>query len=356
MKLFYRNKILISGIFPMVNFKIDGYTEKTGLYDEKIIDCNNQDFPFYSAGHLLHSSYSCVGKNGINYEYFENDELFEYEINDKMSKEEIEEKFLQEQAKKISLLERKLRLITGFGITLPVFITSIYDESNNLYTRVGDISWQTTNLYVKDYNDDMKTKLKHRLSFYISDVTINELEEKNPRFKRALNFYVNSFDSFDIGIRFTLLFSSLEALFNITAENITDEVSKYSSKILFLPKKKANSSKWKIITYYDIRSKYIHGNDGFEITSEIENNLREYVREILIIYWNISMIYGITDAQKIKDLLDTIDNNSLNLQVQLFIKYLRTEPSKFNELYKKIENNFLNKDYQVLESKNFDIK
>ena len=65
----------------------------------------------------------------------------------------------------------------------------------------------------------------------MADSTIAELKDKNSRYKRALNFYNNSFDSSDIGVRFTLLFSSLEALFNITAENITNEVSKYASKI-----------------------------------------------------------------------------------------------------------------------------
>lgn len=356
MKLFYRTKILISGIFPIENFKIDGYIQKTGIYDEKIIDVdNNKDSIFYLVGPLIKSAYSCAGKNGVFYEFFENEELFEYEIDDGISKEDLNIRFLKEQSESINLLQKKLRLITGFGITLPIFITYIY-YNNNLYTYVGNSYSEAPNLDIKDYDENMKKKLEHRLSFYISDSTITDLEEKNSRFKRALNFYTKSFDSFDIGIRFTLLFSSLEALFNITAENITDEVSKYASKILFLTKQKAKSSKWKIITYYDIRSKYIHGNDGFEITKETEDSLREYVREILIIYWNISTVYGITNPQEIKNLLNRIDNNSLNLQCQMFIKYLRTEPSKFNELYNKTIINFLNKDYKVLTSKNFDIK
>ena len=37
MKLFYRTKILISGIFPMKNFKIDGYTGKTGVYNSELM-------------------------------------------------------------------------------------------------------------------------------------------------------------------------------------------------------------------------------------------------------------------------------------------------------------------------------
>ena len=43
MILYYKTKILISGIFPMVNFKIDGFIEKTGQYNEKIIDIENME-------------------------------------------------------------------------------------------------------------------------------------------------------------------------------------------------------------------------------------------------------------------------------------------------------------------------
>ncbi len=148
---------------------------------------------------------------------------------------------------------------------------------------------------------------------------------------------------------------SLEALFNITADNITNEVSNYASRILFLNKKQSKSSKWKIINYYDIRSKYIHGNDGFEITPEVEHNLREYVREILLIYWNISMVYNITDAQDIKDLLDNLNIDTVDLKVQLFIKYLRTDPSQFSLLYGKIVNNFLSGNFHILSGEEYKI-
>jgi len=354
MKLFYKNKILISGIFPLKNYKIDGYIEKTGIFDEKMINVNEPEHIFYSAGHLINSCYQCVGKKEVNYEFFESEELVEYEVNDELNKDEIHMIFLEEQTNKIDLLQEKIRLLTGLAITLPVFLTTIYKD-DVFYTCVGNVTWTTTNLKVHDYDDDMKQKLQNRLNFHMSNSTIIELKEKNSRYERALNFYNNSFNSSDRGVRFTLLFSSLEALFNITAENITDEVSKYASKILFLNKNKAKSSKWKIINYYDIRSKYIHGNDGFEITKKIEHNLREYVREILLIYWCISMTYNITDAQEIKNLLDRIDNDTIDMKVQLFVKYLRTDTDKFGLLYDKIRDNFLNGNYHVLSSEDYTI-
>ena len=354
MKLFYKNKILISGLFPLKNYKIDGYVEKTGTYDDKMVNSNNPEYIFYSAGHLIKSCYQCVGKKEVNYEFFESEKLIEYEINDELTRDEINMIFLEEQTKKIDLLQEKIRLLTGLAITLPVFLTTIYKD-DEFYTYVGNVTWNTTNLRVHDYDDIMKQNLQNRLNFHMADSTIEELKEKNPRYKRALNFYNNSFNSTDIGIRFTLLFSSLESLFNITAENITSEVSNYASKILLLNKSKSKSSKWKIKSYYDIRSRYIHGNDGFEITKEIENNLREYVREILLIYWCISMTYNITDAQEIKNLLDNNDRDTIDVKVQLFVKYLRTEPDKFELLYDKIVDNFLKGNFHVLSSESYTI-
>lgn len=352
MKLLYKNKILISGIFPLQNYRIDGYVEKTGIYNNEIISTDDPEQIFYSSGHLINSCYQYVGKKEVNYEYFESENLAEYEIDDNLSIDEIQRIFLDEQASKVDLLQEKIRLLTGLAITLPVFLTTIYKD-DSIFTYVGNIAWTTTNLKVRDYDDEMKKSLQNRLNFHISDSTITDLKTKNSRFKRALNFYNNSFNSLDVGVRFTLLFSSLESLFNITAENITNEVSKYASKILLLNKKKANSSKWKIIDYYDIRSRYIHGNDGFEITKEIEHNLREYVREILLIYWVISMTYNIIDAQEIKDLLDQIDNDTIDLKVQLFVKYLRTDTNKFEVLYGKIKDNFLNGNFNILSSNDY---
>lgn len=357
MKLFYRTKILISGIFPMKNFKIDGYTEKTGVYNsELMIDINNPDYIFYSAGHLIHSLYSYKGQKENLYEYFENEELFEYEIDDEISKDEFQKVFLRYQLDKVNLLQRKLRLLTGLGITLPVFTTLVY-QNDKLFTKIGYMNTETTDLVVNNYDDEMKTKLVHRLCFYISDSTINDLENNNLRFKRALNFYVNSFNTLDIGVRFILLFSSLESLFNIDLENksISTVISKYATKILFLSNKMSREAKKKIINFYNLRSRYIHGDDNFEISREDENELREIVREVLLIYWDIYIVYKMTNPQEIKDLLDRKNRYSLNIQVQLFIKYIRTNPSKFKELYNNIKQNFLNENYNILSSKDFDV-
>ena len=60
MKLLYKNKILISGIFPLKNHKVDGYIQKTGVFDNKKINTNDPEQIFYSAGHLINSCYPLV--------------------------------------------------------------------------------------------------------------------------------------------------------------------------------------------------------------------------------------------------------------------------------------------------------
>ncbi len=211
MKLFYKNKILISGIFPLRNYKIDGYVEKTGIFDNNMINTTDPEYIFYSAGHLINSCYQCVGRDELNYEFFKSEKLVEYEVSDILDKDKIQRLFLEEQAQKIELLQEKIRLITGLAITLPVFLTTIYKD-DLVYTYVGNVACTTTNLKVHDYDDAMKQVLQNRLRFHIADSTIAELKEKNPRYKRALQFYNNSFDFSNTGVRFTLLFSSLECV------------------------------------------------------------------------------------------------------------------------------------------------
>lgn len=355
MKIYYKTKILINGLFPLVNFKIDNYIEKTGIYREDIINPNSDEYLFYASGFLLKGLYSCEEKDGVFYEFFENNELIEKEVPDCISKDDVEKLMMKEQINEVEMLEKKLRLISGFGVNLPVFRTIIYDSQKNYWTYLGFTSWSLTHLDIRDYDAEMKMILEQRLQFRMANSTIQDLEVKNQRFKRALYFYNNSFSSGDIGIRFTLLFSSLESLFNITGNDVTEEVANYSSRILFLSSNDRGKSKYILKNYYNERSNFIHGNN-YTISPEIEQNLRDYVREILFIYWNISITYNIYDPEKIKSLVLKTNRNTLDIQVQLFIKYLRTSPDKFRELYSSIRTNFLNKDYKILNNEKLNIQ
>ena len=45
------------------------------------------------------------------------------------------------------------------------------------------------------------------------------------------------------------------------------------------------------------------------------------------------MFYNIYDPQDIKDLINNSKRSNLDIQVQLFIKYMRTPVDKYSELY-----------------------
>ena len=60
-------------------------------------------------------------------------------------------------------------------------------------------------------------------------------------------------------------------------------------------------------------------------------------------------------ATPIEGLLERIDNDTVDMKVQLFVKYLRTDPNQFGLLYDKIVDNFLNGNFHVLSSEDYRI-
>lgn len=75
-------KILINGLFPLENYKIDNFLFKVCQYNEKIIDEKDEDYLFYSSSYLLFSSYAVQEKEGVFYNVFENDEYISIAVSD----------------------------------------------------------------------------------------------------------------------------------------------------------------------------------------------------------------------------------------------------------------------------------
>ena len=106
MKLFYKTKALVCGMYPMINFKIDGFIQKSEKYDESKTDPNHPDYIFYSTGHLLKSASAYEGKDGYYFECFESEEKTEIEVNDTTVKEEI---MKTDEYQKLENYQRKVR-------------------------------------------------------------------------------------------------------------------------------------------------------------------------------------------------------------------------------------------------------
>ncbi len=342
MKIYYKNKILINGLFPLINYIIDGYTEKTGKMDEKKINVKDEDYLFYTGGYLINSSYAVEEKEGIYYEYFENDELFEIEVSDDIYKDKykLSKYLLQEIDTKVRLLERKIRLITNLRISLPIFRATIFDENKEYITSVGLIANEISHFSISSYDEKLKEILTTRLNMRISNDTLLNLENKNNRYKRAFRFYNSSFVPDDCDIRFTLLFSSLESLFNLNGKHVKNTIAEYSSKILFLSSEDELETNNRLLDFYKKRSEFIHGNNPPQITFEEEFELREIVRKVLLIYWHISTCQGIYNPALIKKYLDITNQDNLELQTQLFIKYF--DVKDYKKMYLKIKEDLLN--------------
>lgn len=150
---------------------------------------------------------------------------------------------------------------------------------------------------------------------------------KNNYFDRALEFYNDSFESDKISNRYILIFSALEAIFNLDTEDITEKISRYSAKILA----EDNYDEYKKIfedikKLYGKRCDYIHGSKTNNILDSDEKLLRFYVRKIIIAYWLI-ILYSKKTAKQILKYLD--NDEKLDLQIRLFISTINS--SSFTE-------------------------
>ena len=110
---------------------------------------------------------------------------------------------------------------------------------------------------------------------------------KNLQFKRALEFYNDSFESDNVRSRFILIFTSLEAIFNLDGKSISEKLSECISVLLSQNNEQEKEKIKKDIKYlYSQRSKYVHGKTNL-IQKEDEKLLRFYTRKIILIYWFI---------------------------------------------------------------------
>lgn len=155
---------------------------------------------------------------------------------------------------------------------------------------------------------------------------------ENNQFNRALEFYNDSFESEKISSRYILIFSSLEAIFNLDLEDITEKISRYSAKLLAEENEKEYKQVYSDIRkLYKKRCDYIHGSKTNNILDEDEKLLRFYVRKIILAYWMI-ILYTKKTAKQILEYLNS--DEKLDLQVRLFISTLNS--NNFTEQQHKI--------------------
>lgn len=314
-------KILVNGLNPVGTYTLDGFTMKEGTFEEKMFDMKyNKDNTGVNLNMNLYLI-SCLNDyKKLTYNYFESNEFIEIEVSNKTTKYNLN-KVLdknKEITHKVTDLEKKIRIIFNMLILFQSISIEFYDE-NKKYVSTYQLNKPISNWNRLTYN--LSTNEIYNNSRFGMD--FNAMKNTNNNyFNRAIEFYNDSFDSEKITNRYILIFSSLEAIFNLDTEDVTEKISRYSAKLLA----EENEEEYQQI-YSDIkrlykkRCDYIHGSKTNNILDEDEKLLRFYVRKIILAYW-ILILYTKKTAKQILEYLNS--DEKLDLQVRLFISSLKS--------------------------------
>lgn len=325
-------KLLVYG-FPCIDehFVMDNFELKLEKINLDSIGKSMIENPFVPSGYIFNCTFKLKNDDDNYYNYFESVENIEYSIsNDKAkSKETIIKYFfeLDDIEKLIDDFKKKLRLIYNLRIIFPINKITIFDEKGEI---VG---------YFINYNDfpaihglnldfdKEKFSKNSRTGFDLKSFLLTE--KKNVKFGRAISLFNDSFDSSDSSIRFLLLFSCLEALFLTSKKKITENIAICTSRILLYENEKDEIFMYeRIKKLYDYRSKFIHGIKLNNITYDLELELREIVRFVLLIYWNLCLL-NLSSKQIIKMLKN---REKVSLQTRMYAKIIKSD--NYNDAYK----------------------
>lgn len=320
-KMYIKYKILVNGLNPVKTYTLDGFTMKKGTFEEKMFDMKyNHDNIGINLNMNLYLI-SCLNDyEKLTYNYFESNELIEIEVSNKITKNNLS-KVLNTNMEIINRatdLEKKIRIIFNMPILFQSINIEFYDE-NKKYMRTYQANRPMSNWNRLTYNlptNEIYNNSRIKMDFNAMKNTNNNY------FNRAIEFYNDSFDSEKITNRYILIFSSLEAIFNLDTEAIAEKIARYSAKLLAEDnEKKYDQIYTDIKKLYNKRCNYIHGSKINNIKAEDEKLLRKYVRRIIIAYWMIILNTNMTSKQILK-YLDS--DEVLDLQIRLIISTINS--------------------------------
>ena len=329
-KIKVRCKCLVSG-FPAVkenyeigNFKLC-YLKLN--YDNFKINDDLKEFDFN--GFLLFCQYVLESDGSHYVNYFENNDLFEIDVNNNDYKNIQEGKWIDIKKYKtiiveIKTLERKIKLELNIPVAIHIACIELLDENLNV-TNFYNLFFEKSFWFrLKEVDNEFNNNTRFHLNFeFVNNV-------KNNRLNRAFDFFYDSFDSNKVEIRYVLLFTSLECLFNLDGEKITETLSNYVAKIMSLFDDAIFDDVYKRIKkLYGIRCDYIHGNKNVIISNQDEKELRKIVRQVLIFYYLVFLNKKFS-YKKMLNYLNNID--SIDINDRLILKALLSKSFEEQQL------------------------
>lgn len=351
--IYIKLKMLVNGMLPLKdkygnNAKYEEFDVVENTYNPPFLNISKEEQLIYLNNNLVHSIYSTEGV--LKYITFDSTNYIEIKIEGNIKSESARNIIFEKVSEIMLMFEKKIRLVTNISINLPVCKILIYDEQYKYLDVFGISISKTVGNSINNYDENTQKLLINRFSLKIETNALEKVIKNNSRFKRALEFYNKSFDIDNINIRFTLVFSALESLFNVNeGQDIVENIAKYSSKILFLEEEKERKIYCKLKDFYNRRSRYIHGDEPLEITKKTEFDLREIVREILIIYWYISISKEYNSSKQIINYIENNTKDTLDTVLKTMISSMQI--INYKKYYKNIREKIIKGDYDLLKGR-----
>lgn len=343
-------EILVSGLYPFdSDFSKNGYILKKNNINDEIVNKNYDAGIIYMSPYLGFCTYQDSTSGKTIYLTFEKEKNIEIdlsstEISDlKILNKKIEELDLFEEVEEF---EKILTLQINNNIKFPIKFIKVYDVNDKFLTVLGDFSKINVPSLLCSNEEifvEKTDRQKYRLTSGFSYEKITELRKNNIFFDRALTLYYSSFSANDEKVGFILLITSLEALLSLSTyatvekcKSCSQDIYKISATIssnvnhILMGENEAITKIMK--KKYSKRSKYLHGEE-LEISIAEEQELQEYVREVLLMYWNISLSKNTYDHKTIVAEFQTEEYKN-NVIYKTFLEALQKQP--FEETQKNI--------------------
>lgn len=342
-------EILISGIYP---FKGDyeklGFKIVTKKFDEEKLNYLRDAGAIYFSPYILSCSYADVDGTPV-YLAFEKEEFVEIDYSDTTeydimtTNDFIEKKWVTDN---IENLEQILTLTINNDIKFPVKMVTAYKADNSFLTVKAE--FMKTNVATLLSNDRNVTfeKMKrqeNRMSSGFAYEKILELRDNNDYYKNALSLYYSAYSVTDDSVGFALLITALESIFSKSTYEevescslcsqpmyrIRQSVSQNVSKIL-LDSDETICKKVKKL--YDKRSAFLHKGKR-DIDTNDYYTLQEYVRNVLLMYWYVSMNI---DSYNHKEIMDEIHSDNMQKKFMYNNFLISLDNSSFKEKQSKM--------------------
>lgn len=313
-KLKLEYEILISGIYPFEGtLQKQGFSVVKNVVNYELMKSLANESVIYLSPFL--GMCCCNDSNGnAVYLTFRKDEYIEIDYS---GRKEYDVTFTNEYISGLNLfdvidvLEKTLVLEINNDIKLPIKMIKVYDINGNFVTLLADFMKLNVSGLLSSNPTEVLEVMKrqnNRITSGIAYEKVTELASKNKFFKNALSMYHASFSVSDHSAGFLLLVTALEALLGLstygepeqceacgqTKYKITATISDNVSLILM---DTDDVIKRRIKKLYQERSKFVH--NGREIEKQIQQEMQEYVRKVLLTYWCISMYKSTHEHKKI---------------------------------------------------------